>query len=552
MNLGDEGFGFELQRRERSAIVDDEVGAANLFFEGHLTEILPIEVELIAAVSRADARETGLAGCSHDHNRPQGALLTGFKQQRDVVAGESVALGAERAEGALGALANRRMDDRVQKCPLRGIAEGQLGEASSVESTVRLQDRRSEGSRQFGEHRSARFDDFSSQCIRADDGDPSFCEKPRYRGFSAADAPRQAEHMRTFHCSLPCDARRFRARATPLSLRFSLSRRAAVALLGIVLSSSAQAGPGGPTDHCVSGGAPLVHLPALDDQDRFVFATADASVHGFEADGRYRFTTTLEALPLGTLVRPDGRFFVTTADRRLHAFSPEGLELWSLTLFDLPRGGPIHAGPGKVAVMGTRGELSVVSESGARLYSVRVAGTRGAPVSSGAFFWLATDAGDLRAVEGAWRVRELAFDGTPALVGSAAGGALLVRSGADLLRVDVRGVERLEARVRFATQRAGYTGLVVGRTKASLEADLTLLDAKGRSLGRDRLLAPTRIPPAVGRGEVFAALEDGRVQVLGPERREVFAGFSRSPDGLTAGKRAVLGLFAGHRVCLLP
>lgn len=321
-------------------------------------------------------------------------------------------------------------------------------------------------------------------------------------------------------------------------------------IFSFFLASLARAAPGASRADCVSGGAPFIQPPALDDRDRFVFATADGSIHGFEPDGRYRFTATLKALPVGMLMRPDGRFYIATADRRLHAFTAEGLEVWSLALFDLPRGAPFAVTPAQVGVLGTRGELAVFSDRGTRLYTLRAPRAGGAPVASGSFLWLATESGDLRAFEGAWRARDVVFDGTPALIGAAPGGSVLVQSGTDLLRVDVRGLERIESGVRFATQRAGYTGLVLGR-EASNSAELLLLDAKGRDLARAPMVAPTRIAPAVGRGEVFAALQDGRIQVLGPDRRGVLAGFREPPQGLVAGRRILLGLFGGDRICIL-
>lgn len=342
----------------------------------------------------------------------------------------------------------------------------------------------------------------------------------------------------------------------PLPVMVRALLRLIFALAISVSPRSAAAEPSGSTEggrfdlSCVSGGAPLVAPPSFDERDRFYFATTDAAIHSFEADGRYRFTVTLEALPVGLLVRQDGSFFVATADRQLLSFSPGGLLRSSMALLDIPRVGPFVVGPSRIGVLGTRGQLLVFSDNGARLYTVRVSGAEQTPVASGKLLWFETGTSELLVLEGAWRLNTLDARGRASLVGPLSGAALALR-GTDLLRVTFTGAELLAQNVRLASGASFGAGLVVERSSGAQE--FVLLDAAGQRIRSEPLAGKARLAPALGPERSWILLEDGRLQsISASETSRLRAGPRELPLALVSGRRTLVGLFDKDRVCVLP
>lgn len=477
-----------------------------------------------------------------------------LEEQRDVISGEIVAFFAERAEGALGSLSNLRMQDGVQKRAPLGVPEGQRAELSSIERPVRLQNPGAEGLSELFERRRARKNHLSRERIRAHHRHAALLEEARDGGLSASNTAGQAKNPGTCHLAAPCDEAEFRARPLPVMIRVLFRL-----IFALAISVSPRSGSAEPTASaeagrfdlsCVSGGAPLVAPPSFDGSDRFYFATTDAAIHSFEADGRYRFTVTLKALPVGLLVREDGSFFVATADRQLLSFSSEGLLRFSMALLDIPRVGPFVVGPSRIGVLGTRGQLLVFSDNGTRLYTVRVSGAERAPVASGKLLWFETGQSELLVLEGAWRLNTLDAGGRVSLVGPLSGAALALRS-TDLLRVTFSEAALLAPNVLFASGSPLGAGLVIEGQGGAQE--FVWLDASGKRTRSEPLAGKARLAPAVGPERSWILLEDGRLQsVAAAGEGQLVVGPRDLPLALASGRWTLLGLFDKDRVCVLP
>lgn len=110
---------------------------------------------------------------------------------------------------------------------------------------------------------------------------------------------------------------------------FSLWGKTLLALLtGSSSAWSQEPPPVSPeVEFCISGGAPLVGEPQLDSRGRLYFVTLDGYLHAFEADGRYRWSYTVQGAPTGgALLRADERaILLATSERLFYVIDESGV-----------------------------------------------------------------------------------------------------------------------------------------------------------------------------------------------------------------------------------
>jgi hypothetical protein len=137
-----------------------------------------------------------------------------------------------------------------------------------------------------------------------------------------------------------------------------------------------------PTAHgwvswCASGGAPIVGLPVVDEQERAYVATSDGYLHAFEHDGRFRWSYTVEGTPLGSVsLRPgDGVILIGTTARTLYAINQSGRRHWSFQTLTPVWSGLFSLNPTTVVFLGLDRRLYALKNgTGGALYRVRAPG----------------------------------------------------------------------------------------------------------------------------------------------------------------------------------
>lgn len=134
---------------------------------------------------------------------------------------------------------------------------------------------------------------------------------------------------------------------------------------------------------CVSGGAPVVGLPVIDEKNRAYVATSDGYLHAFERDGRYRWSYTVKGTPLGSvsLRASDGLILMGTTSQLVYAITQQGTLYWSFNTVTPVWSGLFALNAGSVVFVGLDQRLYALSNSGGALYRVRAPQTpMGGPV----------------------------------------------------------------------------------------------------------------------------------------------------------------------------
>jgi hypothetical protein len=156
------------------------------------------------------------------------------------------------------------------------------------------------------------------------------------------------------------------------------------------------------------GGAPLVAQPLVDTLGRLYLVTQDGYLHGYEADGRFRFSFTVSGTPLGSpsLRAADNAVLLGTTARTVYGIASDGqLSFRAHTVTPVWSG--LHArDAGSVVYVGLDRFLYALSNHGAALYRVLVPGQPvGEPaVAAGGIVWIPLDSG-LARIEQAVSVR---------------------------------------------------------------------------------------------------------------------------------------------------
>ena len=310
------------------------------------------------------------------------------------------------------------------------------------------------------------------------------------------------------------------------------------------------AAPASEADWCVSGGAALVGAPVVDADDRLYFASADGTLHAFEADGRYRFSFTLRGTPLGSVsLRPaDGSILLGTTERLVYAVSQNGVLRWSFSALTPVWSGIVPLDATSVVFLGLDRFLYALTTTGAARYRVRIPGEPvGEPlVTADGAVWIPLQDGAARVV-GARAAQKIALSGAvETLVAQARGVAARSGRSVVLLRADGSIQERLEAdeiggsaaglalvqntgalewRSARGTQRT--TAKLGARLSASplvttdlvalplQNGDLGLLNAAG-TLELRKLGGAALGRPVAGRTRLFVPMADGQICALTP------------------------------------
>ncbi len=134
---------------------------------------------------------------------------------------------------------------------------------------------------------------------------------------------------------------------------------------------------------CVSGGAPVVGLPVIDEKNRAYVATSDGYLHAFERDGRYRWSYTVKGTPLGSvsLRASDGLILMGTTSQLIYAITQRGTLYWSFSTMTPVWSGLFALNAASVVFVGLDERLYALSNSGGALYRVRAPETpMGGPV----------------------------------------------------------------------------------------------------------------------------------------------------------------------------
>lgn len=260
-------------------------------------------------------------------------------------------------------------------------------------------------------------------------------------------------------------------------------------------------------EFCVSGGAPLVGEPVLDEQDRLFFTTSDGYLHAFEADGRYRFSYTVSGMPLGRVsLRPsDGTILLGTSTKLLYAIGPGGSLRWSAQILTPVASGIHPLNAGAVIFLGFDRQLYGWSTTGAVLFRVALSSAPlGEPVvSSSGAIWVPTARG-LDRIEQKKSSDSIVFpEGVDELFPYA--GGVVARAGRRALVLDAEGREIQ----RFSASRIGASEEALAWIDE--QGDLKWL-VEGRELQvalDDAALVSAAL--GVSAHEVVVPLVDGRV-----------------------------------------
>lgn len=159
---------------------------------------------------------------------------------------------------------------------------------------------------------------------------------------------------------------------------------------------------------CMHGGAPLVAQPLVDTLGRLYLVTQDGYLHGYEADGRFRFSFTVSGTPLGSpsLRAGDNAVLLGTTARAVYGIASDGqLSFRAHTVTPVWSG--LHARDAQsVVYVGLDRFLYALSNRGAALYRVPIPGQPvGEPaVAPGGVVWIPLETG-LARIEQALSVR---------------------------------------------------------------------------------------------------------------------------------------------------
>lgn len=298
--------------------------------------------------------------------------------------------------------------------------------------------------------------------------------------------------------------------------------------------------------HCLSGSAPVLGRPAFDEHDRVYFTTTDGTLHAFEADGRHRFSYTLEGTPGGQPNLTGNQISLGTSTRALYTIRLDGSYGWRSSAPAPVRSGLVRSADGTLAFVGPDDHLYLTSLSGRPLYRVALGGgTSGDPVGEGRTFWFEGQ-GQLVRVEGAWRRRTVPFEGPLVLWRQGPAEHLYLLEADRLWGIAPRGEPRSEL-------------IATGVTAVGASA-FGFAYAQGRELFMSRIgFADERLHlPSPASGEILIGARrvvvthtDGaEVTVFGGARPERFTPFRNEVTQRSIGRAFLAGVSPASEVCL--
>lgn len=128
---------------------------------------------------------------------------------------------------------------------------------------------------------------------------------------------------------------------------------------------------------CVSGNAPLIGAPVVDQQGRLYFLSSDGYLHAFEEDGRYRFSYTVKGSPRGslTLRKSDNAILLGTASSYLYAISQTGGRIFVRRTLSPVWSGITALSQQSVAFAGLDRRIYALHAQGGSRYRVKMPGS---------------------------------------------------------------------------------------------------------------------------------------------------------------------------------
>ncbi len=260
---------------------------------------------------------------------------------------------------------------------------------------------------------------------------------------------------------------------------------------------------------CVSGGAPVVGLPVIDEKNRAYVATSDGYLHAFERDGRYRWSYTVKGTPLGSvsLRASDGLILMGTTSQLIYAITQRGTLYWSFRTMTPVWSGLFALNASSVVFVGLDERLYALSNSGGALYRVRAPQTpMGGPVvAPDDVVWVPLSDGVAR-FQAAYRLEHFRLPSAveqlvtwqDQAVALAADKAYLIESGAEPQELGV----------------AEYLASDDDRVLLASHNGLRLLAAEGKSLELKADLKEIAAAPALVGEHVWLPGADGTLRIV--------------------------------------
>lgn len=275
---------------------------------------------------------------------------------------------------------------------------------------------------------------------------------------------------------------------------------------------------------CVSGGAPLVGLPVLDEKERVYAATSDGYLHAFQRDGRFRWSYTVKGTPMGSvsLRASDGVILMGTTARMVYAINQSGQRHWSFQTLSPVWSGLFALESQAVVFLGQDRRLyALANGTGGALYRVRAPGEpMGGPiVGKKDVVWLALTDGVAR-FQSALRLERFPLDG-PVEQLVAWGDRAVAISGGSAYLIASDTLPRQIGAARYV-QSDGHQLVLVdqqGGLRLLNSTDSSHLSVPTLEDPAIAALSKLSAPPALVNEELWVPQEDGKLTIIQLSRR---------------------------------
>lgn len=180
---------------EAPVVVDDMVGSAPLFVEGHLGANSGRDLFFAEVVSRSDASLTDGGARPHDSHLGETLLEAVFVEQRDVVHGELYAVSAGRLDTLCGEGGDPRVQERFEVTPGPWVLEDQPAQSSPIEFTGGVDQIGAEALAYRLQARGPGLDDRPGELVGVDDPRPQLPQHARHRRLTGPYPARETEDL---------------------------------------------------------------------------------------------------------------------------------------------------------------------------------------------------------------------------------------------------------------------------------------------------------------------------------------------------------------------
>lgn len=110
--------------------------------------------------------------------------------------------------------------------------------------------------------------------------------------------------------------------------------------------------------------------PAVSRDGNVYFSTLEGYIHALTSKGQFRWSYTLDGMPLGApLTGPDGRIYLTTNAGRIYALDSDGQLAWVKRSSRRILSGPVFSGPSSLVYSSAGRRLRSISLKGGRAWS---------------------------------------------------------------------------------------------------------------------------------------------------------------------------------------